>query len=78
LLVEDKKVNSDTIFKRIVVGGLASIAGGVFASFQFVYFGATPVLLIIGTALICYGTVKLVTKKSYNNCCFTCLLIFWG
>jgi hypothetical protein len=67
LLVEDKKVNSETIFKSVVGCGLASIAGGSFASIQFVYFGATSALLIIGTALICYGIVKLVTKKSYSN-----------
>jgi hypothetical protein len=67
LLVEDKKVNSETIFKSVVGCGLASIAGGAFASIQFLYFGATSALLIIGTALICYSIVKLVTKKSYNN-----------
>jgi hypothetical protein len=67
LLVEDKKVNAETIIKSIVGCVLASIIGGAFASLQFVYFGATSALLIIGTALICYSIVKLLTKKSYNN-----------
>jgi hypothetical protein len=67
LQVEDNKVNAETIFKSIVGCGLASIVGGAFASIQFVYFGATSILLIIGTALICYSIVKLLTKKSYNN-----------
>ena len=67
LMVEDKKVNADTVVKAMVGGGLASLAGGAFASVQFVYFGATSALMIVGTALICYGVVKLVSKKSYNN-----------
>lgn len=66
-LVEDEKVNADTITKSFVGGGLASILGGAFASLQFIYFGATSFLMVTGVALICYFTVKLVTKKSYNN-----------
>lgn len=66
-VVEDKKVNSDTIVKSLVGCGLASISGGAFASLQLLYFGATSVLMLVGTILICYGTVKLVTKKSFNN-----------
>ena len=65
--VEGKKVNSDTIVKSLVGCGLAAIPGGLFASIQFLYFGATSAIMVFGTALICYGTVKLVTKKSYNN-----------
>ncbi len=67
LIVEDRKVNSDTVVKSIVGCVVASLAGGIFASLQFVYFGATSAIMIIGTALICYGVVKLVTKKSFNN-----------
>lgn len=66
-IAEDKKVNADTVAKSMLGGALASIAGGAFASLQLLYFGATSVLMVIGTALICYGIVKLVTKKSYNN-----------
>ncbi len=66
-LVEDKKVNSETIGKSLIGGGLASLVGGIFVSFQFIYFGATSLLMIMGTALICYGIVKLITKKSFNN-----------
>lgn len=65
--VEDKKVNSETVVKSIIGCGLASVLGGAFASLQFIYFGATSMLMVMGVALICYGTVKLVTKKSYNN-----------
>jgi len=67
LQVEDKKVNADTIAKSLLGCGLASIGGGAFASLQLLYFGATSVIMVMGTALICYGIVKLVTKKSYNN-----------
>jgi hypothetical protein len=67
LEVEDKKVNFDTIVKSLVACALAAIPGGLFASIQFLYFGATSRLMLFGTALICYGTVKLITKKSYNN-----------
>jgi hypothetical protein len=66
-IIEDKKVNSDTIMKSILGCGLASLVGGAFASLQFLYFGATSHILIGGMGLICYGVVKLVTKKSYNN-----------
>jgi hypothetical protein len=66
-LVEDKKVNADTIIKSLLGCGLASLLGGAFASLQFIYFGATSILMLMGVALICYATVKLVTKKSYNN-----------
>jgi hypothetical protein len=65
--VEDKKVNADTIVKSLLGCGLASLIGGAFASLQFIYFGATSLLMVIGVVLICYGTVKLVTRKSYNN-----------
>ena len=66
-IVEDKKVNSETVVKSLIGCGMASILGGAFASLQFIYFGATSVLMVIGVALICYGTVKFVSKKSYNN-----------
>lgn len=65
--VEDKKVNSETVVKSVIGCGLASVLGGAFASLQFIYFGATSSIMVMGVALICYGTVKLVTKKSYNN-----------
>jgi hypothetical protein len=67
LIVEDKKVNSETIMKSILGCALASLIGGGFASLQLLYFGATSQILIIGMGLICYGVVKLVTKKSHNN-----------
>jgi hypothetical protein len=66
-IVEDKKVNSETIMKSILGCGLASLVGGAFACLQFLYFGATSYILIGGMGLICYSVVKLVTKKSYNN-----------
>lgn len=66
-VIEDKKINSETVVKSILGCGLASVFGGTFASLQFIYFGATSIIMIIGMGLICYGTVKLVTKKSYNN-----------
>jgi hypothetical protein len=66
-VVEDKKVNAETIVKSLLGCGLASLIGGAFVSLQVLYFGATSVLMVIGTGLICYGTVKLVTKKSFNN-----------
>ncbi len=65
--IEDKKVDSDTVVKSLIGMGVASILGGAFASLQYIYFGATSVLMVIGTALICYGTVKFISKKSYNN-----------
>lgn len=65
--VADKKVDADTVVKTLIGLGLASILGGAFASLQYIYFGATSVLMVIGTALICYGTVKFISKKSYNN-----------
>jgi hypothetical protein len=67
LMIEDKKVNSETIMKSILGCALASLVGGAFASLQFLYFNATSYLLITGMGLICYGIVKFVTKKSYNN-----------
>jgi hypothetical protein len=67
LQTEDRKVNSETVLKSLVGGGLACLAGGAFASLQFVYFGATSLLMVAGTALICYAVVKLVTKKTYDN-----------
>ncbi len=65
--VEDAKVNSDTIMKSLLGCGLASLVGGAFVAPQFMYFRATSILMIAGLALICYGIVKFVTKKSYNN-----------
>lgn len=66
-VVEDKKVNSETVVKSFIGCGLATIVGGAFASLQFIYFGATSTLMVIGVVLICYGIVKFITKKSYNN-----------
>ncbi|MEP7237752.1 MAG: hypothetical protein ABI685_07805 [Ferruginibacter sp.] len=65
--VKDKKVDGDTIVKSLLGCGLATLTGGILASLQFVYFGATSNLMVIGTGLVCYATVKLVTKKSYYN-----------
>lgn len=65
--VNDKKVDSDTIVKSMAGAALAAVAGGILASAQFIYFGATSVLMIVATAIVCYVVVKLVTKKSYNN-----------
>ncbi len=66
-IVEDKKVNSETIMKSILGCGFASLVGGAFTCVQFLYFGATSHILAGGMGLICYSVVKLVTKKSYNN-----------
>lgn len=66
-VIEDKKVDGDTIVKSLLGCGLATLTGGILASLQFVYFGATSNLMVIGTGLVCYATVKLVTKKSYYN-----------
>jgi hypothetical protein len=67
LQVKDRKVNTETIVKCIIGGALATITGGAFASLQSVYFGATSAVMVIGTGLICYFTVKWFTKKSFNN-----------
>jgi membrane-associated HD superfamily phosphohydrolase len=67
LIVEDKKVTSETIMKSILGCALASLVGGAFACLQFLYFGATSHILVGGMGLICYVVVKFVTKKSYNN-----------
>jgi hypothetical protein len=66
-IIEDKKVNAETIMKSILGCALASLVGGAFASLQLLYFNATSYLLITGMCLLCYGIVKFVTKKSYNN-----------
>lgn len=65
--VNDKKVDSDTIVKSMAGAALAAVAGGILTAAQFIYFGATSVLMIVATAIVCYVVVKLVTKKSYNN-----------
>lgn len=65
--LNDKKVDSETVAKSILAGVAATIAGSAFWALQLIYFGATHILLIIGMALICYGIVKLITKKTYNN-----------
>ena len=65
--LEDKKIDSDTIMKSVLACGVASLFGGAFISLQFLYLGATSILMVIGLALICYGVVKWITKKSYNN-----------
>lgn len=67
LHIEDKKVSSDTIAKSILGCGLASAIGGALVSLQYIYLGATSVIMIIGLALVCYSVVKFTTKKSYNN-----------
>ena len=65
--IEDKKIDSNIIIKCVLACAVASLIGGAFISLQFIYLGATSVLMIIGLALICYGVVKLITQKSYNN-----------
>ncbi len=65
--LEDKKIDSNIIVKCRLACAVASLFGGAFISLQLLYLGATSVLLIIGLALICYGVVKWITKKSYNN-----------
>jgi xanthine/uracil permease len=66
-IIEDKKVNADTIMRSMLGFGLATLFGGAYASLQFVYFGATSYILIIGMGLLCYSIVKFTTKKTYNN-----------
>ena len=65
--IEDKKIDSNIIMKCVLAGAVASLFGGAFISLQFLYLGATSLLMIIGLALICYGVVKWITNKSYNN-----------
>ena len=65
--LDDKKVNSETVMRSLLGCGVATLVNGAFWSLQLVYFGATSVLMIIGMGLICYGIVKLITKKTFNN-----------
>jgi hypothetical protein len=64
---DDEEVKPDTIGKCIVGGALAAIVAGVLCGLQITSSSRIFVILLAAQALVCYGIVKLVARKSYKN-----------
>jgi len=67
LELEDKKIKPNTILGSILGCGVATLVGGTLWGLQMIYSNAIFYMLLIGLALLCYGIIKLFTKKSKNN-----------
>ena len=65
--LKDTKIDSKTIVKAAVGGTIASLVGGAFWGLQLIYSNRIFIILVVGLALLCYGIVKLVVKKSKEN-----------
>ena len=65
--MKDTKVDSKTIVKAAVGGSISSLVGGAFWGLQLIYSNRIFIILVVGLALLCYGIVKLVVKKSKEN-----------
>jgi len=65
--LKDTKIDSKTIVKSAVGGSIASLVGGAFWGLQLIYSNRIFIILVVGLALLCYGIVKLVVKKSKEN-----------
>lgn len=65
--LEDTKIDSKTIVRAAIGGAIASIIGGIFWGLQLIYSKRIFIILVFGLALLCYGVVKLVVKKSKEN-----------
>ncbi len=65
--LKDKAVTPDTILGSILGCGVASIVGGILWGLQLIYSNAVFVILAIGLFFLCFGIIKLITKKSFKN-----------
>ena len=65
--LDDKKIKPRTVIGGIVGGLLASIVGGALWGLQMIYSHSIFTIFIIGLALFCYFTIKLITKQSHKN-----------
>jgi hypothetical protein len=65
--LKDKAVTPNTILGSILGCGVASIVGGILWGLQLIYSNAVFAILAIGLFLLCFGIIKLITKKSFKN-----------
>jgi RsiW-degrading membrane proteinase PrsW (M82 family) len=66
-LTKDRSVNSKTIVLALVGMVIASVIGGVLWGLQLIYSKRIFTILAMGLALLCYGIISLITKKSKKN-----------
>lgn len=64
---EEIEIKSKTIGQSIIGTIVASLIGGLVWGLQLIYSPRIFLILLAGIALICYGIIKLFTKKSHKN-----------
>jgi hypothetical protein len=65
--VKDTTIDSKTIVQALIGTVIASILGGILWGLQMIYSKRIFYIFILGLAMLCYGIVKLTTKKSKEN-----------
>jgi len=63
----DTAINSKTILYALIGIAIAGILGGTLWGLQLMYSKKIFVIFIAELALLCYGIIKLTTKKSKEN-----------
>ncbi len=65
--VKDITVDSKTVAKAVFATVIASIVGGIYIWFVLSNASRIPILFFIGLGLLCYGIIRLITKKTKAN-----------
>ncbi len=65
--LDDQKIRPQTVFGGVFGAIIGGLIGGVVWGLQMMWSGRVFGIILIGIVLLCYGSVKLVTKQSYKN-----------
>jgi len=65
--LKDQKITDKTIVWVIIGGVIATIVGGALWGASIIFSGRIFYIFIAGLYIVCYGIIRLITKKSYNN-----------
>ena len=65
--VKNITIDSKTITKAVIATLLGSLVGGIYMWFVLSNATRIPILFFIGLGLLCYGIIRLITKKTRAN-----------
>ena len=65
--IDDKKIKPRTIIGGVIGGLIAIVVGGTLWGLQLIYSQRIFYVFGVGLALLCYSTIKLITKQSKKN-----------
>ncbi|MBW4362463.1 hypothetical protein [Flavobacterium taihuense] len=66
-IIADRTITSKTIFRSILGMILGSILGSIFLILAISFIGRLVFFPLVGVYIICYFTIKFLTKQSRNN-----------